>query len=248
MTSLQQGMMFHALYDERAVDVYTGQLVLRLAGPLDAEVLRLAGQALLDRHPTLRAAFWQDDLDEPVQVIGADVVLPWRVLDLSSLPADERDREYRRVVAAERAHRFDLSRPPLLRMTLVRLGPADHGLIIGQHHLVIDGWSAPLMVRDLLALYDSRGDASALPRVAPFRATSPGSPTGTGGRRGRRGARPCPAHRAGPGRAAGLPPGGRLPGRAWFELSEADSAAVDAVARRCGVTVNTVFQTVWAVG
>ncbi|MYV66371.1 hypothetical protein GT043_10565, partial [Streptomyces sp. SID2131] len=71
---------------------------------------------------------------------------------------------------AELARRFQLHRPPLLRLVLARVGGDDHRLVITVHHILVDGWSMPLLVGDLLALYATDGDASGLPPVRPYRA------------------------------------------------------------------------------
>src|SRR5262249_58044821 len=59
--------------------------------------------------------------------------------------------------------------PPLIRFTLVRMGETEHRLVLTNHHLLLDGWSTPVLVQELLALYRERGDAAALPRLAPYR-------------------------------------------------------------------------------
>src|SRR5882757_8782990 len=69
LSPLQEGLLFHALYDEAGPDVYTVQLVLGLEGPLEEEVLQAAAEALLRRHGNLRAFFLHEELSQPVQVI-----------------------------------------------------------------------------------------------------------------------------------------------------------------------------------
>ncbi|MFF1379057.1 amino acid adenylation domain-containing protein [Streptomyces sp. NPDC058308] len=176
LSPLQEGLVYHALADREGPDAYVVQLILDFEGPLDAEAMRTAGQALLDRHANLRAAFWVDDLDEPVQVVARDVELPWTEVDLTHLSPAEAEAELRSFADAERARRFELDRPPLLRMALLRhaggAGVAAAGrsrVVITQHHVLVDGWSSSLMVRELLALYDAKGDDSALPPVTPYR-------------------------------------------------------------------------------
>ncbi|WP_344591196.1 condensation domain-containing protein, partial [Streptomyces violaceusniger] len=169
LSPLQQGLLFHAVYDEASDDVYTVQLVLEIEGPLDSESMRLAADALLRRHANLRAAFLHEKFDEPVQVIPRKVELPWAEKDLSGLPRDERDAEWDRWLAEDRAHRFVLTRPPLLRFTLVTLAPGEYRLVVTNHHILLDGWSMPIVLRELFELYGTRGDASALAPVTPYR-------------------------------------------------------------------------------
>ncbi|SFJ16099.1 non-ribosomal peptide synthase domain TIGR01720/amino acid adenylation domain-containing protein [Amycolatopsis sacchari] len=155
LSPLQQGMLFHALYDTGSDDVYTVQFVLGLQGELDSKRLHAAAQRLLARHANLRAAFVHEDVDEPVQVVLDEVELPWT----------EVDGDLEGVLARDRAARFTLDEPPLLRMTLVRMSDTDHRLVLTNHHLLLDGWSLPLLVSELLALYGGTEP----PRPRPYR-------------------------------------------------------------------------------
>ena len=164
---LQEGLLFHALYDADAPDVYTVQHFFDLAGPVDPARLRAAGQGLLERHVNLRAGFRVLGSGLAVQVIPAQVVLPWREVDLSGeadpLAAVEA------LARQDRERRFDLGAPPLLRFVLARLGSGRWRLVVTGHHLLTDGWSMPVLGRELLALYWAGGDGGALPRVTPYR-------------------------------------------------------------------------------
>ncbi|WP_406383458.1 amino acid adenylation domain-containing protein [Streptomyces sp. NBC_01618] len=170
LTPLQEGLLFHALYDEHSADVYTVQLVFDLEGELDAAALRAAAEALLRRHPNLRAGFRHEGLSRTVQVVPQTVELPWTETDLSAeTDPDRQSAELDRLVAADRAERFDLTRPPLLRCALFRLGERRHSLVLTKHHILMDGWSMPVLVRELFELYANHGDESALPTVTPYR-------------------------------------------------------------------------------
>ncbi|MFB7544353.1 amino acid adenylation domain-containing protein [Streptomyces zaomyceticus] len=169
LAPLQEGLLFHSVYDEAAPDVYLVQQAIDLAGDLDTEALRAACRALLRRHANLRAAFRYAGLQRPVQMIPHEVRLPWEELDLTGLPEAERAAAADRAVEEDRTRRFDLAKPPLMRFTLIRLGEGRHRFVLTNHHILLDGWSRPMFVRELLALYASGGDDSALPRVRPFR-------------------------------------------------------------------------------
>ncbi|MER7014798.1 amino acid adenylation domain-containing protein [Saccharopolyspora sp. NPDC000359] len=169
LSPLQEGIFFHHVYDEAGPDVYAIQLTLDLAGPLDTSALRAAAEGLLARHPNLRAGFRYQGLSRPVQVVPRSVALPWHEVDLSGLPERDRAAEEQRVLDADRAARLDLAKPPLLRFTLVRRGEQDHRLLLTFHHILLDGWSMPLLWRELVALYRSGGDPSGLPAVRPYR-------------------------------------------------------------------------------
>ena len=87
LSPLQEGLSFHALYDTQGPDLYTVQVVLGLEGPLDSHALRVAAEALLERHANLRASFVHEGLSQPVQVILSEAALPWRIVDLCALEA-----------------------------------------------------------------------------------------------------------------------------------------------------------------
>ncbi|WP_229579421.1 non-ribosomal peptide synthetase [Rhodococcus rhodochrous] len=170
LSPLQTGLLFHAsmTIDER-VDVYTMQAVLDLEGAVDPDRLRDAGQALLDRYPNLRTAFVTDDEGQSLQLVLDEVELPWRTVDLTDRADDVREAELADVLADEQARRFDMETAPLMRFLLVRSGADRYHLAVTSHHILLDGWSMPLLMQDLMALYVLRGDRTVLPRVRSYR-------------------------------------------------------------------------------
>ncbi|MER5345710.1 amino acid adenylation domain-containing protein [Streptomyces mirabilis] len=169
LTPLQEGFLFHAAEAGEGLDVYTTQVRLDLEGPLDTAALLRAGERLVARHTALRAGFHHEGLTVPAQVVHREVALPWAEVDLGALPERDRAAEAASVAARERARRFDLTRPPLLRLVLLRLGAERHQLIITGHHIAWDGWSTPVLVEELFTLW-ARGSAEALPRPVPHAA------------------------------------------------------------------------------
>ncbi|WP_245819997.1 non-ribosomal peptide synthetase [Rhodococcoides yunnanense] len=169
LTPLQSGLLFHAMMTESTVDVYTMQAVLDLAGVVDTDRLRASAQALLDRHANLRAAFVSDSDGRPVQVVLGELELPFREIDLMHVAEEDRRAEAKRILVAAQAERFDMSAPPLIRFTLIKVAADAWHLGITSHHILLDGWSMPLLMQDLLVLYAVRADLSVLPRVRPFR-------------------------------------------------------------------------------
>jgi len=183
LSPLQEGLLFHALHGDepQAGDAYQVQFTLDFDGPVDAGAMRAATECLLRRHAYLRSGFrggpgsgtasGSGDSGTasggPSQFIADEVAAPWRELDLSGLQPAEQEAELDRVLAADRAEPFDLARPPLLRCTLVDLGAAGSRLLLTNHHILLDGWAHRRMVDELLALYESGGDDSALPPAPP---------------------------------------------------------------------------------
>ncbi|WP_067461823.1 non-ribosomal peptide synthetase [Nocardia amamiensis] len=169
LSPLQYGLLFHALYDSDTADGYTVQSLLTLSGTVDSARLRRAAQALVTRHENLRVAFAETE-DGPRQLVLADAEVEWHEADLTGIADEnERAREIDRQIACDARTRFDLTRPPLLRCTLLRIAPDTYRFLLTNHHLVLDGWSTPLLVRELLTLYVTDGDTSALPPAHSYR-------------------------------------------------------------------------------
>src|SRR5262249_42881272 len=150
LSPLQEGLLFHSSYSEQSTDLYTVQVVFALEGAVNEGALQERARGVLSRHPNLRAAFLQDGLSQPLQVIPKEIQLPWKSIDLSSVAAVERDACWKRLLDEDRLARFDVTVPPLLRFTLVMLAPQDYRLVFTHHHLLLDGWSTPLLVQELL--------------------------------------------------------------------------------------------------
>ncbi|MFE7463342.1 amino acid adenylation domain-containing protein, partial [Streptomyces sp. NPDC057499] len=141
---------------------YNTGLALRIAGDLDHRALRTALTGLVARHEALRTTF-----DGHHQHVHDDIPVPVRTADLTAEPAATRDETLRRILQDEQAVPFDLSRGPLVRVLTVRLGPDEHVLALSLHHIVTDGWSMGVMVRELGALYTAalRGEQPKLPEI-----------------------------------------------------------------------------------
>ncbi|MGW0182417.1 amino acid adenylation domain-containing protein, partial [Nocardia sp. NPDC003345] len=169
LSPLQSGLLFHAQFVGAGHDVYTMQSSVGLTGAVDSARLRRAAEVMIGRYPNLRTAFVAGGDGEWVQLVLDSVPVPWRDLDLRELPEAERGPELDRLLAADQADHFDMSAPPLIRFHLVRLADDAWQLAITTHHILLDGWSMPLLMRELLTLYALRGDASVLPRVVSYR-------------------------------------------------------------------------------
>ncbi|MEU9305757.1 amino acid adenylation domain-containing protein [Streptomyces sp. NPDC048269] len=247
LSPLQQGLLFHAVYDESESDVYTVQFAFEIEGRLDRDLLRRSTAALLRRHTALRAGFWHEDLPRPVQVITEHVELPWHDADLTALPETDRDAALEAWLAADRARRFDLTAPPLIRFALISTGPDRYRFVMTNHHLLLDGWSSPVILAELFELYARDGDDSTLPRVAPFRnylewlSRQDREAAGTAWRTVLSGlTEPTLLAVPDPARA---PLSGE---QTRVVLDREETEALAAWARGRGVTVNTVVQAAWA--
>ncbi|MFC8142798.1 amino acid adenylation domain-containing protein [Streptomyces paradoxus] len=250
VTPLQEGLLYHALYEHErdAHDVYVVQLVFELEGPVNADLLRASAQALLDRHPNLRAAFRRRRGGQPVQVVPRRATLPWTEADLAErATGTDTEKAWTELLDKDRALGFDPATPPLLRCTLARTGEHRHRLLVTHHHLLLDGWSVSVLLRELLALYAADGDPAVLQPVPPYSSFLQWLE-----RRD-----PAVAEDAWRDALAGVmeptrlapatTPGATNPAQARTELSAETGAALTACARGLGVTVNTLVQSAWAI-
>ncbi|MFP2930484.1 amino acid adenylation domain-containing protein, partial [Pyxidicoccus sp. 3LG] len=140
---------------------------LELSGELHVEALRRALETLVHRHEALRTTF-RGEPEGPVQVISAPAPQALPVIDLSALPPQQRRAEARRLSSEDALRPFDLAAGPLLRATLLKLEDREHVLLLNLHHIISDGWSIGVLVRELAALYPAfvEGRASTLPELA----------------------------------------------------------------------------------
>ncbi|HEY4590924.1 MAG TPA: condensation domain-containing protein, partial [Thermoanaerobaculia bacterium] len=147
--------------------VYNIPVVLQMSGRLEVAVLAAALAEIARRHEVLRTAF-RAVAGEPVQVIAAPAGPGLSLIDLAALPAGEREREADRLAAAEARRPFDLGRGPLVRAALLRRDAERHTALLTMHHIVSDGWSIGVLVRELGALYAAflAGAPSPLPELA----------------------------------------------------------------------------------
>ncbi|MEV0033824.1 amino acid adenylation domain-containing protein [Nocardia sp. NPDC050793] len=161
LAPLQHGLLFHAQLAAGRTDEYAVQAVFEFDGAVDIERLAAAATATVRAHEALRTAFVAGT-DEPVQIVLADVEVPWRTVDVD--PA-----EFDTFAARELAAPFDMARPPLVRFVCARCGDDDIRLLVTNHHLVLDGWSMPLLLAELLARYESGGDGAGFPPSVSYR-------------------------------------------------------------------------------
>jgi amino acid adenylation domain-containing protein len=170
LSPMQKGMLFHTLLDPDT-GVYFEQLGCQLRGELRADLFRRAWQRVMDRHPVLRTGFNWESLDRPMQIVHRRVELPWDAQDWRGLLDADRAARLEAYLAADRRRGFALDRPPLMRLALLRLADDDHDFIWSHHHLLLDGWSSPLLLGEVFACYQAFADGRDpdLPPPRPYR-------------------------------------------------------------------------------
>ncbi|MET7768764.1 amino acid adenylation domain-containing protein [Nocardia sp. NPDC005366] len=242
LSPLQSGLLFLTELSASTVDDYVMQFTLELTGGIYIDRMQRAAQAVLDRHANLRTAFVTTADGTPVGLVVDSVEVPWQAVN--GVPDDELPA----VLAADQQRRFDPSVAPLVRFSMHRTVSGRSFLTLTTHHILLDGWSMPLLMKDLLALYALRGDASVLPRVRPYRDYLAWLHKQDQGA----------ALRAWTEALTGLAPTPLIPalpapatpvvgvGTTGFTLPPEETAALAALATDTGVTINTVVQAAWA--
>lgn len=162
LSPLQQGILFHSLYDGDS-DVYINQRSFLIEGPLDIEALLTASRETVRAHTALRTSFHWDGLDKPLQVVHR--AAPPAVTRLDWSDATDQQERFDRLLAEDLATRFDPAVPPLQRLHLIRFADQRFAFIWTHHLLVLDGWSVPIFMRDVLQRYLSL--TAGLPPPAP---------------------------------------------------------------------------------
>ncbi|NJO81278.1 MAG: non-ribosomal peptide synthase/polyketide synthase [Blastochloris sp.] len=170
LAPLQQGMLFHALYAPEG-GIYFEQVVLELSSDVDLTALHDAWNMLLERHTILRTAFVWEGLSDPVQIVHKSVELPWQHLHWQAVPATEQSSYLDRWLEAERTQGFNLAQPPLLKLTIIEWSSKQYHLVWSFHHLLLDGWSVPLLAHELFTIYNMlrQDQLLDLPSPRPYR-------------------------------------------------------------------------------
>ncbi|OBH88212.1 non-ribosomal peptide synthetase [Mycobacterium sp. E2733] len=237
LTPLQQGLLFHSARQNSDNDLYAMQLDIAVAGPLHPDRLHDAVNAVIARHPHLAARFCSQ-FDQPVQVIPAEPQTAWQFLEFEG----DVDEQVRQISAAERAAVCDLKGSPAFRVALIRTAPERYRVILTNHHIVLDGWSLPILLQEIFACYHGQR----LPAAGSYRRFVTWLAE-----------RDLAAARAawrdvlagfdiptlvGPPGQSKLGPRGVASAR----VPEDTTRAVNELARSCHTTVNTVLQGAWA--
>lgn len=161
----QQRLWFFDQF-EPASFVYNVLTPVSLRGNLDVSALQEAFNHLVRRHEALRTTFELRE-GQPVQIIGQQQSIPIRRIDLSHQARPEQQEQFHAVFNDETCRPFDLKKGPLLRITLVRMAAEEHALLLAMHHIVTDGWSMNVLVREAVALY-AMYSAGLAPGLSPL--------------------------------------------------------------------------------
>jgi surfactin family lipopeptide synthetase C len=170
LSAMQAGMLFHRLYAPRS-PAYFEQLTCTLTGDVDPATLRQAWETALNRHAVLRTSFLWDGLDQPLQIVRRKVALPWQEYDWRDCGERESEERLETFLRDDRTAGFELASAPLMRLTLIRVGKQRYRFIWSHHHILLDGWSVGLVLKEVLLGYEmlKSGRPIPSPAVRPYR-------------------------------------------------------------------------------
>jgi natural product biosynthesis luciferase-like monooxygenase protein len=171
LSPMQQGMLFYTLYD-RDARLYVDHAIFDLPGhDLNVTAFRRAWECVVGRHPSLRTSFHWEGLDTPVQRVHTSVDLSFHVDDWRHLSSAEQSERLEAYVRSDRARGFTLTEAPLMRLAVFRFGEAHYQCVWTIHHLLADGRSAIVILKEVFALYEafSNGQPLDLPAPRPYR-------------------------------------------------------------------------------
>src|SRR5215213_2141848 len=246
----QQGVLFHNLYDPGSA-MYFEIITWTIHGEVDIPAFTKAWQSVVGRHPILRTSFVWEGLDEPLQVVRKHVQLPLTYEDWRGLDPEVQQQKVEEFFARERARGFDLSAAPLMRVALIQLADDVYRFVWSYHHVLIDGWSSSVIFKDTFNFYETlaQGQELKIEPGRPFRdyivwlRNQDLAAAEAYWRRTLQGFGEPTAFGAGNGKASAT----HTYAEEQLYLSAATSEALQAFGRRHQLTLNTLFQGVWAI-
>ena len=170
LAPLQRGLLFHSLYSPDR-NAYFTQEMWTLQGALNVAHLEDAWRRVIERHSVLRTAFVWEGVDEPLQLVHRNVVLPFTKHDWRAVPAVDREQQLDLWLEDDRRRPFDLSEAPVMRLALIQLDDETHEVVWDYHHLLMDGWCRVTILNEVFAIYEAlnRGESPALDAPPPYR-------------------------------------------------------------------------------
>jgi amino acid adenylation domain-containing protein/non-ribosomal peptide synthase protein (TIGR01720 family) len=170
LSPLQEGMLFHTLYAPED-GVYFEQVTGKITGKLDIRAFSDAWATVVARHPILRSAVVWENQDPPLQVVSSSIKFSILQKDWRDLPPAKKEYELKQYLAEDRKNGFQLSCPPLMRFVIIRLDDCTWQWVWSHHHLLLDGWSIPVIFKEVLEVYKStlQGVPHSLAPVPPYR-------------------------------------------------------------------------------
>ena len=169
LSPMQQGMLFHSLYAQDS-GVYFEQISWNIQGHFNGAAFEAAWQKVVDRHSILRTFFIWENRPTPLQVVLKQVALPWTNLNWRGMSLEKQQQNLQKLLSKQREAGFQLGQAPLMEYTLIELNDDNYQFIWNYHHILLDGWSMPIIFKEVLSFYEAeqKGQTLNLPKSRPY--------------------------------------------------------------------------------
>jgi hypothetical protein len=154
LSPIQHGMLFHSLQLPE-MPLYHTQSVYTFNGKLNLTAFKDAWQQVANRHTILRTSFYWEELDKPLQVVHRQVEVPVEYQDWQQFDRLEQQERLKSFLESDRLNHFDFAQAPLMRVAIIQIQEQAYYLIWSSHLIILDGWSYPLVLQDLIEIYEA---------------------------------------------------------------------------------------------
>ncbi|MGE5398756.1 MAG: condensation domain-containing protein, partial [Ignavibacteriales bacterium] len=170
LTYLQEGILYHCIYNDNS-DVYFEQFTCKLSGKFDPEAFKASWEEVISRHSIFRTSFVWKNSEQMMQVVQKKVKLPYRFYDWAHIPFNTQTVMLESFLSEDKKEGFKLNSAPLIRLSVIRLAQEEYQFIWSHHHLLIDGWSRSVLLKEVFEYYNSFGTSHqiSLAPTRPFR-------------------------------------------------------------------------------
>ena len=169
LSPMQTGMLFHSLYTPNS-GVYCTQTLITINGEINVIAFKQAWEKVVERHSVLRTLFIWEKRQQPLQIVRKQCDLPWKYQDWRQLSPTEQQQHLDSLLQTECHLGFQLNQAPLMRCHLIQLSDQTYKFLWNRHHLLLDGWSQPIIYQEVLTFYQaySQGQNCDLPCPRPY--------------------------------------------------------------------------------
>jgi hypothetical protein len=154
LSPIQHGMLFHSLHAPE-MQLYHVQMVYTFSGNLNVDAFKHAWQQVVNRHTILRTSFYWEELDKPLQVVHQQVQVPIEYQNWQKLTPLEQQERLKSFLESDRSNRFDFAQAPLMRVAIIQIQVQAYYLVWSNHLIILDGWSYPLVLKDVIEIYEA---------------------------------------------------------------------------------------------
>ncbi|MBE9052044.1 non-ribosomal peptide synthetase [Nostocales cyanobacterium LEGE 11386] len=252
LSPVQKGILFHSLYTPE-LGLYFIQYTYKVSGNLNISALEQAWQVVAAKHTILRTSFYWQEIDKPLQVVHQQVKVPLEQQDWRGIDAVEQAKRLQDFLVSDRQRGFDVSQAPLIRITVIQLADKVYEIVWSKHHLILDGWSAPIVTMGFFQTYKAlcQGQDISLSPSRPFKdyitwlRKQDLSQAEAFWRKLLKGVKaPTPLNNL---KVTNLSAQAEKYDEQQIKLSTATTATLQAFARQHQLTLNTIFQGAWAI-